>query len=399
MLPLTGIRILSVEQYGAGPFGTQFLADLGAEVIKIENPHDGGDSSRGVGPFFVEGAGDSSASLFFQGFNRNKRSFSLDLRSEAGRKVFHDLVGTADAVASNLRGDVPEKLGLTYKTLGTVNPKIVCGHLTAYGREGPRATWPGYDFPMQAETGYMMVTGDPGGTPARAGLSLVDYMAGMTLSFSLLAGLLSVRATGKGRDLDVNLFDTALFNLNYLATWYLNTGHNQGREPRSAHASMTPCQLYTTRDGWIFIMCNKEKFWGVLCRAVGRPEWIEDGRFRTFKDRLVHRDLITELLDGELSKKTTAEWLATFAGTVPSAPVLDVAQALENPFVTERGRVQTVQHESGKPVRLLACPVHCAGETLPDRAAPPLGRDTDALLSELGYDEARIAELRKGGVI
>ena len=182
----------------------------------------------------------------------------------------------------------------------------------------------------------------------------------------------------------------ALHNTAYLATWYLNEGVVTGRLPRSAHPSLTPCQLYRTRDGWIYLMCNKEKFWPALCDKLGRPEWAEDARFRRFPDRLKHRDLLTEMLDGELKRRTTAEWLALFAGSVPAAPINDLAQALENPFVTEHGRLQTLPHAVKGSYRMVAPPVRCAGEEAPARPAPGLGEHTDALLRELGYDAARI---------
>ena len=394
MLPLNGMRVLAVELYGAGPFGTMFLADQGAEVIKIENPADGGDMARAVGPHFFA-PGDS---LFFHSFNRNKKSLTLDLGRPEGQAVFHDLVRTADAVASNLRGDVPEKLGLVYARLKAHNPKIVCAHLSAYGRTGPRAAWPGFDYLMQAEAGYFALTGEPGGPPARFGLSIVDLMSGLGLAYALLAALTSARATGEGRDVDVSLFDMALANTCYLATWYLNDGVATTRLSRSAHPSLTPCQLYRTRDGWIYIMCNKEKFWPALCEKLGRREWIEDARFRRFADRLQHRELLTELLDGELGRRTTEEWLADFAGAVPAAPINDLTQALENPFVTEHGRLQTLVHPTEGPYRMVAPPVR-AGEDAPARPAPALGEHTETLLRELGYDGARIRALRDAHVI
>ena len=395
MLPLEGVRVLAVEQYGAGPFGTMFLGDQGAEVIKIENPNDGGDMSRDVGPYFFT----PEDSEFYHSYNRNKKSLTLDLARAEGQAVFHDLVRTADAVASNLRGDVPGKLGLTYDHLKAHNPKIVCAHLTAYGRTGPRADWPGFDYLMQAEAGYFSLTGEPGGPPARFGLSVVDQMTGLALAYAVLAGLTGARATGAGRDIDVSLFDIALANTAYPATWYLNEGTVQERLPRSAHPSLTPCQLYKTGDGWIYLMCNKEKFWPALCRALGQGAWAEDPRFAKFKDRLRHRPLIEEMLDEALAERTTAEWLEVFAGAVPAAPINDIKQALDNPFVTDHGRIQTLTLPGYGDFRMVAPPVRCEGDEAPARAAPRLGADTDAILGDMGYDETRIGTLRAQKVI
>jgi crotonobetainyl-CoA:carnitine CoA-transferase CaiB-like acyl-CoA transferase len=394
MLPLEGVRVLAVEQYGAGPFGTMFLADQGAEVIKIENPSDGGDMSRDVGPFFFE----QHDSHFFHAFNRNKKSLTLDLSVPEGKEVLHDLVKSADALASNLRGDVPEKLGLTYTQLKAHNEKIVCAHLSAYGRTGPRAAWPGFDYLMQAEAGYFALTGEPGGPPARFGLSIVDLMTGLGLAYALLAALTGARQTGKGQDIDISLFDMALHNLNYPAAWYLNEGHKVDRIPRSGHPSLTPCQLYTSADGWIYIMCNKEKFWPALCEVLDHPEWADDPRFRRFANRLQHRDLITEMLDEVLSGQTTATWLRRFAGRVPAAPINDVAQALENPFVTENERLQTLEHPTRGSYRLVAPPVR-SGESAPSRPAPRLGEHTEEILTGIGYDQARISRLRSAEII
>jgi crotonobetainyl-CoA:carnitine CoA-transferase CaiB-like acyl-CoA transferase len=251
---------------------------------------------------------------------------------------------------------------------------------------------------MQAEAGYLSLTGEPDGPPARFGLSVVDQMTGLALAYALLAGLTGARATGAGRDMDVSLFDVALSNVTYPGVWYLNEGHVQERLPRSAHPSLTPCQLYTTRDGWIFLMCNKEKFWPDLCRVLGREEWSRDPRFATFRERLEHRALIQDMLDTELAGKTTAEWLDIFAGSIPAAPIYNLAEALENPFVAERGRIQTLHLPGHGDYRMVASPV-LNGAPAPGRPAPRLGQHTDELLGELGYDAARLAALRKAGVI
>jgi succinate--hydroxymethylglutarate CoA-transferase len=394
MLPLSGLRVIAIEQYGAGPYGSMQLADLGAEVIKIENPADGGDMARRVGPYFA-GPGDSQ---FFHSFNRNKKSVTLDLKKPAARRVLMALAARANGLLDNLRGDLPEKLGLTYGALAPANPRLVCAHLSAYGRSGSRAHWPGYDYLMQAEAGYLSLTGEPDGPPTRMGLSIVDLMTGLFAAFALVSGILQARATGTGRDLDVSLFDCALQNLSYLATWYLNEGHVQTREPRSAHPSLVPSQLYRTRDGFIFIMCNKEKFWPILCERVGHPDWADDPRFRTFKDRLDNRTLVTELLDAALSRRTTAEWLDHFAGQVPAAPVNDIRAALDNPFVLEAGRIREYERPGRAPLYMVTGPVVTDDDPL-CRAAPELGADTDAVLRECGFSDADIESLRAGKVI
>ncbi|AKJ67723.1 hypothetical protein PATSB16_15170 [Pandoraea thiooxydans] len=393
-LPLSGLRVVAVEQYGAGPFATQHLADLGADVIKIENAKDGGDVGRAVGPHYF-GPGDSH---FYEAFNRNKRSLTLDLKSAEGREILQQLVAKSDALFDNLRGDLPAKLGLDYASLAAANPALVCVHLSAYGRTGSRQAWPGYDYLMQAEAGYLSLTGEPDGPPARFGLSIIDLMTGTTAAMALLAGVLEARSAGRGRDLDVSLFDVALHNLAYVATWYLNGGHTTRREPRSSHPSLTPSELYRTRDGWIFLMCNKEKFWGVLAEVLGKPEWIDDPELCNYKARLANRNRVRRELDDVLMTQDTATWMTRFAGKVPASPVYDVAQALGNPFVAEQDRVLDFVHPEHGPIRGVASPVRI-DEALPTRAAPRMGEHTEAILRDLGYDDTRIAWLREKAVV
>ena len=397
-LPLEGVRVLAVEQYGAGPFGTQHLADLGAEVIKVENRHTGGDYARALGPYFVEGAKGDDNSLFFQSINRNKKSLTLDLGQSEAQQIFRQLVVGADAVANNLRGDVPEKLGLTYDALKSANAAIVCAHCSGYGREGPRRDWPGYDYLMQAETGYFHLTGEPEAPPTRVGMSVVDFMAGTYMALGLVAGVLSARSTGKGRDIDVNLYDTALYNLSYLNTWALNSGYDPLRVPRSAHVSLVPCQLYRTSDGWIYVMCNKEKFWPELCEAVGRPDLARDPQFATFADRLSRRDELTVILDEAFSVKSSDQWLRKLRGHVPVAPIRTPLTALQDSSLEAEEKIETLALDGGEGFRMLRSPIS-TGDDNTARACPPMGRDTVEVLQAAGYSARDIAEFREKNLI
>lgn len=393
-LPLAGVRIIAVEQYGAGPYGTGHLADLGADVIKIENRSTGGDTSRGVGPYFL-GEDDSQ---FYQAFNRNKRSLTLDLKTDKGQEILHKLAATADGLLGNLRGDQPEKLKLTYENLKHCNRKIVCAHLSAYGRDGARKGWPGYDFLMQAEAGFLSLTGEPDNPPARFGLSVIDFMTGTMTVFALVSGILGARETGQGRDVDVSLYDVAMHQLSYPAVWYLNEGLKTGRVARSGHPYIVPSQLYRTKDGWIFIMCQTQRFWELLCHRVGVPELAEDVRFRDYAGRHEHRDELTPLLDEALMQRTTEDWLGVLRGIIPCGPVYDIAQALENPYFRERGGAQTVRHPDREDLQLLNSPIRM-GEPIPANPAPKLGQHADDILRELGYSPEEIATLRQSGVV
>ena len=394
-LPLAGVRVLTFEAFGAGPFGSMYLADLGAEVIKIENRVQGGDATRGMGPYFL-GEHDSH---FFQTFNLNKRSVCLDLKTSDGQAIFRKLVAKSDAVLNNLRGDQPDKLGLTYAALRECNPRVVCAHLSAYGRDNERRAWPGYDYLMQAEAGFLHVTGEPGTTPARMGLSIIDFMTGITTALALVSALFGAARSGLGRDIDVSLFDVALHQLSYPGTWYLNEKLVTGRAPRSAHPSATPVQLFKTADGWIFIMCMTEKFWQELLKVIDAPHIAADPRFATVSLRREHRDELTPLLDTEFERDTTAAWLAKLQGLLPAAPVYDMAQALENTFPLANGMIRNTPHPKRPDFRSFANPIRLDGERLPARSGPALGADTDAVLQEIGYSVDDIAGFKSRGIL
>lgn len=399
MQPLQGIRVLTIEQYGAGPYGTMHLADLGAEIVKIEAPARAGtapgDSARHAGPFFL-GANDSQ---FFQSFNRGKRSVVLDLHQPLGYAAFLKLATKADAVMNNLRGDQPAKLRITYPDLKSVNPRLVCAHLSGYGRTGPRAGWPAYDYLAQAEAGYLHLTGEPDAPPTRMGLSIIDYMSGVTMAYALTAALLGAYRSGEGCDVDVTLYDVAMHQLSYPATWYMNEGFVPERRPRSGHPAIVPCEMFPTADGWLFIMCMTPKFWIALCDAVGRPELAAEERFRGFAERFANRDALADILDGEFRRATTGEWMQRLGGRVPAAPVLTLPQALENPHFHATGGVLTLAHPKRPDLKMIAAPIRIDGRRPGASAGPALGADTEALLGEAGLSAADIASLRVAGAI
>lgn len=393
-LPLAGFRILSAEQYGAGPYGTLFLAQMGAEVIKIEPPR-GGDTARGVGPHFLR----EGESLYFQTFNLNKRSLTLDLASESGQGVLQRLVARSHAVVNNLRGDVPGRIGLTYDALKHVNPAIVCAHASAYGRDNARAKWPGYDYLAQAEAGFCALTGEPDGPPQRFGLSIVDFMTGTQLAVGLLAALVNAQRTGQGCDIDVDLLSSAVHQMSYPALWYMNRGDITRRAPRSAHPSATPSQMFRAADGWMFVMAQIPKFWPILCNRIEHPELIDDPRFATPAQRLANRAELVGILDSVFERHSMAHWQELLEGHVPVAPVYELDQALDNPWLETIGMRQKVDHPDQAGLDVLACPIKINGQRLPARAGPLLGADSDAVLAEAGFETAEIEELRLAGVI
>jgi crotonobetainyl-CoA:carnitine CoA-transferase CaiB-like acyl-CoA transferase len=394
MTPLGDVRIVAIEQYGAGPFGSVQLADLGADVIKIEDPASGGDIGRYVPPMQED-----EDSLFFETFNRNKRSIGLDLKSPAGRAVFEDLVRISDAVFSNLRGDVPHALRINYADLEHLNKRIVCCALTGFGMSGPRMSEPGYDYFLQGIAGWMDVTGEPAGPPTKSGLSMVDYSAGLVAAISMLAGIHAARRDGLGMDCDISLFDTALGMLTYPAIWHLNGDFTPARTHHSAHPSLVPFQAFQTGDGWIVVGCPKEKFWVRLVNALGLPELASDARFSTFADRRDNAAALLPTLETVFESRTATEWLEILGDAgVPCSPINTVPEALRDEQTSARGMVVETEHPRFGTVRQLRSPVRVGGSEPRYRRAPVRGEHRDEVLHDLlGYDDGRIAELRAGG--
>jgi crotonobetainyl-CoA:carnitine CoA-transferase CaiB-like acyl-CoA transferase len=393
--PLADVRILALEQYGAGPWGTLQLADLGAEIIKVEDPSFGGDVGRYVPPYQ-----DGESSLFFESFNRNKRSVSLDLRHPGARAVFEDLVRECDAVFSNLRGDQPAKLRLRYDDLKHLNESLVCCSLSGFGVDGPRADEGAYDWTVQGLAGWQAVTGEPGGPPTKSGLSLADYTGGYVAAIALLGAIWRARRDGVGCDVDLSLFEVALAQLAYLGTWVASRDYEPVRRANSAHQTMVPFQNFETSDGWVVVACPKQKLWERFAEAIGRADLADDDRYRTFALRNENRDELLPELERALASRTTAEWLEVLgAAGVPVAPVNDVAAALAEPQVTARNAVVETEHPVLGRVRQVATPLRLAGYDAPTERGPFRGEHTAEVLRRLcRYDDDAIASLERDGV-
>jgi crotonobetainyl-CoA:carnitine CoA-transferase CaiB-like acyl-CoA transferase len=392
--PLEDVRVIAIEQYGAGPFGSVHLADLGADVIKIEDPRSGGDVGRYVVP-----QQEGEDSIFFETFNRNKRSLSLDVATPAGRAVLEDLVKVSDVVYSNLRGDVPEQLRIRYEDLKHLNPSVVCCSLSGFGMTGPRAAEPGYDYVLQGLAGWMDLTGEPDGPPTKSGLSLVDYSGGLVAACSILSALHAARRDGVGLDCDVSLFDTALGLLTYPASWYLNGDFTPARTHHSAHPSLVPFQAFQTADGWLVVACPKQKFWIRLTGAVGRPEWATDPSYADFEARRSNARQLEDELSALFATASSKHWLDLLsAAGVPCSPVNSVGQALADPQTTARGMVVETQHPRFGTVRQVASPVRVGATEPTYRRAPRRHEDAPHVLGDLlGYDTEHIARLTERG--
>ena len=385
---------MSLEQWVSGPFGTVHLADLGAEVIKIEDPRRGGDSARYATPY-QEG----EDSLFFETFNRNKKSISLDLRSTVGREVFEDLVRVSDAVYSNFRGDVPKRLRITYDDLKHVNPRIACCALSGFGMTGPRAADPSYDYMIQGAAGWMSMTGEPDGPPTKSGLPVVDLATGFAAALSLMVGVHTARRDGVGMDCDVSLFDVALSMLSYPGTWHLTRGFQPTRTRQSAHLTLVPFQTFRTADGWIVAGGATQAFWKGMVSALGRPELADEPRFETFETRRKNATELLAIIEPIFESRPTAHWLAALrVADVPCDAVNTMAEALEEPQTAARDMVVAVDHPRFGTVRQLASPLKAGGFRPSYRKAPQ--RDEDRLYvlkTVLGYSSDRIAELEADG--
>jgi crotonobetainyl-CoA:carnitine CoA-transferase CaiB-like acyl-CoA transferase len=395
MRPLEGMRIISISQYGAGPYATLHLADLGAEVIKIEDPGTKGDISRFVIPY-----SEKEDSLFFQSLNRNKKSITLDLKSEEGRKIFEELVKRSDAVFNNLRGDVPEKLKINYNHLKHINPRIVTCSLSGFGTWGSMTKEPAYDYLLQAMNGHMNLTGEPGGPPAKYGLSIIDFSTGMMAALGLMVGIYQAQNQGVGSDVDVSLFDTSISVLNYLAIWHLNKGYQPERTANSAHPTLVPSQQFPTRNGHVVVMCNKEKFFPLLCEGLEAAEIADDVKYKDFQSRFNNKEELIEKLITLFQQQTTEYWLERLKGKVPIAPVNSVQEALKQPLVEERNMIVNVDTPTFGPLKMLGTPIKLSNDIPTYSAGPSLGQHNREIYEDwLGYLPEEMEELASKGII
>jgi formyl-CoA transferase/CoA:oxalate CoA-transferase len=388
---LAGVRVLDLSRMLAGPYGSMLLADMGAEVIKVEEPA-GGDPMRAMGPPFLP----DGESAYFLAINRNKKSVALDLSTAEGRGVFHDLVRRADVVWENFRPGVMERLGCGHDVLARLNPTLVQCSISAYGADGPYRDYPAFDLALQARGGAMSVTGEPGRAPARMGLPMGDLSGGLFGALAVCAALVRRHATGRGAHIDLSLLDCQVSLLSYMAQYFWTDGRVPG-PMGSSHASVVPYQALATRDGHLIVAVFSEKFWAGFCRAAGAVEWEKDPRFATNRDRVAHRETLGALIAARFAGDTTDTWLARLhAEGVPAAPINAIDRVLDDPQVKHREMVIELEHPRHGTLPTLGTPIKVDAE-LGLEVTPPatLGEHTDEILGDLlGYPPERIAALR-----
>jgi crotonobetainyl-CoA:carnitine CoA-transferase CaiB-like acyl-CoA transferase len=369
---LAGVRILELGQLIAGTYGGMLLADLGADVIKVESPS--GDIGRNPGVSPIDGH-----SALFITMNRGKRSIVLDLKTEEGVEIFYGLVAKSDAVIANFRPGVLGRLGIDHARLSEVNPGIILCDISGFGRDAPEPHPPSFDLTHQALSGMMGVTGNPGGSPVRVGIPIADLATALFSVVGVLGALVQRGRTATGSDIHLSMLHTARFLLNYDATMYLNTGH----EPQAhgtAHAYSVPWQAFECVDGWVVVAVREEKFWQNLCRAIGMPDLARDPRFGSNLERVRNRVSLIEILSVRMRERTVAQWLAAFAEEmVPAAPVMGVAQALDD----DPSLVVDVPYEPLGTVRMLKNPIRFGDHESVYRRPPGLGEDTALVLREV----------------
>lgn len=409
-LPLEGVKVLDLTRVLAGPYCTQILADLGADVIKLEHPVNG-DDTRAWGPPYApyktedgqidteRGPGESA---YFLAVNRNKKSMGINFKSKEGQQIVRKMVETADVFVENYVPGTLAKYGLGYEQLREINQRLIYTSVTGYGQTGPYAKRPGYDVMVEAEMGLMHITGEPDGQPVKVGVAVTDLTTGLYASNSIMAALLSRANSGRGQHLDVCLSDCQVVTLANIASSVLISGKPDSGRQGTAHPSICPYQAFETKgNGSIMIGGGNDNLFRHVCDALGQPDWKTDPRYTSNALRVANRGTLVPAITAITRQKTTKEWLEVFEGRpFPYASVNDVKDTLEHPHVVARDMVVTVDHPACGPIKMVNTPVKYS-ETQPVvRWAPPtLGQHTDEVVADLGFSEQDIAEFRAAGVI
>jgi formyl-CoA transferase len=402
MQALEGIRVVDLTRALAGPYCTMMLGDLGADVVKVERPGRG-DDSRGWGPPFVGEPYGSYAgeSAYFIAANRNKRSVTVNLKSPEGQEIVRQLADVSDVLVENFRTGVLDKMGLGYDDLHALNPRLVYCSISGYGRTGPYAERPGYDFIIQAEGGLMGIIGPEDGTPYRVGVPIIDITSGMFAATAILAALRARDQTGEGQLVDISLMDTVVALLTNVASNYL-VGGAEPRRLGNAHPNIAPYEAFRARDRWFALAAANERQWAILCGAIGRPELRDDPRFATNGNRVANRPALVEALSEIFVTRDADEWLADLqmAG-LPCGPINAVPDVFEHPQAETRSLAQEAEHPTAGPVRLTGFPYKLSRTPAAVRQPPPLlGQHTAEVLTELlGYSAEQVTALREQGAI
>ena len=392
--PLGGVKVVDLTRVLAGPFMTQLLGDLGADIYKIETPGTG-DETRAFAPHV------GGESHYFLGFNRHKKSLVIDLKTREGIDLVRGLVAQADVLVENFRPGVMQRLGLDYDTLAKLNPRLVYCAISGFGMSGPLRDKPSFDIVTQAMSGALSVNGELGREPVKLGLPLGDMVGGIFGSIGVLSALHERSITGRGRLVDISLHDGMLGMLGYLAQIFFVTGQDP-KPVGTNHPNIAPYGAFPASDGVIIIACLVQGFWGRLCETLGCPELENDARFATAAERVKHRDELNRLISAITRTRTVAEWVETLsANDVPHAPILGVGEALNHPHSLAREMVVSVEHPTAGTIRMVGRPIKFPGMMQTPLAAPPLlGQHTAQVLQQqLGLDDSMIEQLRQDGII